>query len=314
MSAYLPQGTGIPWAAALLLLGTLALAFLVSRFPSPRAGRIAAWGLVGLALAGADRVTAAEPPGLRMLVIIAGLLVAMKAVVTAEARAAEGTRLPSLRWAAFATLWPGMRPALFARPRSSRPGAGALVRRGLGHAAAGLGLALAARGVWRATGSAGLATLLLLPALSLLLHFGLFDVLAGLWRWAGVDAEAPFRAPLRSASLREFWGRRWNLAFSEMTALAVYRPLRARAGSRAALLGAFAVSGLLHEAAISLPVRAGFGGPLLFFALHGALAQIERDRGPLGRPATLAALLVPLPLLFHLPFLRGVIWPLLGPR
>jgi alginate O-acetyltransferase complex protein AlgI len=99
-----------------------------------------------------------------------------------------------------------------------------------------------------------------------------------------------------------------------MTSLVVYRPLAESAGRKTALVASFLFSGLLHEAAISLPVGAGYGGPLAYFAIHGALTQIERDRGPFGCVGTLLALVLPLPLLFHAPFLRRVVWPLLGAR
>lgn len=312
MSAYHPAGMSASLAAVGTLAATLCLAFLVSRLRSPRAGRPAAWGLVIAAIVAADRVTAAQPPGFRMLVLIVGLLFAMKAVVSVEAAACEGVRLAFPRWLAFATLWPGMRPALFSRFGRPRPGARPLLARGLAHAALGAGLVALARAAGATAGSATLATVALLCGLSLLLHFGAFDVVAGLWRLAGVDCGPLFRAPLRSTSLGEFWGRRWNLAFSEMTALAVYRPVSAAAGGRAGLLAAFLLSGLLHEAAISLPVRAGFGRPLLYFVLQGLLTLIERERGPRGRLAVVASLVLPLPLLFHPPFLRGVLWPLLG--
>lgn len=313
MSAYLPCGPVAVGAASAMLAAALGLALLVTRLPSARLARPAAWALVVLTLWASHRVTIAQPPGFRMLVVIAGLLLGLKAIVSVEARARDGTHLPPLRWLAFATLWPGMRPALFARRQPRRPGGWPLVTRGLVHAALGGGLVALARLAWHASGSRVLSTLVLLPGLSLLLHFGAFNISAGLWRLAGVDASALFRAPLRSTSLGEFWGQRWNLAFSEMTALVVYRPLSDAAGGRAGLLSAFLLSGLLHEAAISLPVGAGFGGPLLFFALHGLLTLIERERGPFGRLGTLAALVLPLPLLFHAPFLRGVLWPLLGP-
>jgi alginate O-acetyltransferase complex protein AlgI len=206
-----------------------------------------------------------------------------------------------------------MRPVLFSRLQPGLSGAWPLVGRGLAHLALGAALALFAR-VAFAGGSKLLATLLLLPALSLLLHFGAFHVLAGLWRLAGADVEAPFRAPLRSASLGEFWSRRWNVPFSEMTSLVVYRPVSEAAGSGIGLFAAFAFSGLLHEVAISLPVRAGFGAPFLFFAIHGLLVGLERARGPLGRGPTLVSLVAFLPLLLHPPFVRDVLWPLLGPR
>jgi alginate O-acetyltransferase complex protein AlgI len=276
------------------------------------AARAAAWGLVVLSVGVAHHVTSAQPAGVRMLVLIGGLFVAMKALVCVESRAREGTRLSPLRWAAFATLWPGMRPALVARLQH-RTGAAALVKAGLAYIALGTALFLLTLLAWRLIASPVLATVLLLPALSFLLHFGAFGVLAGLWRAAGADVGPLFRAPWRAESLGEFWSRRWNLAFSEMTALAVYRPIAVRAGRKAALATAFLFSGLLHEVAISLPVRAGYGRPLLYFAIHGVLTQMERERGPFGRMVTLLAVVLPLPLLFHPPFLRGVIWPLLGP-
>ena len=150
----------------------------------------------------------------------------------------------------------------------------------------------------------------------------LFNLLAGLWRRIGGDCHALFRAPLRSTSLTEFWGRRWNLAFSEMTALTVYRPLRRLTGNRLASIVAFLFSGVLHELAISLPVRQGYGLPTLYFVLHAIAMQIENVLADCGKPInssrlagrcwTAVWLVLPLPLLFHVPFLRGCLWPLLG--
>lgn len=55
------------------------------------------------------------------------------------------------------------------------------------------------------------------------------------------------------------------------------------------------------------------GRMLVIALLHGALVAIERrmERPP-GPIWTLFWLAVPLPLLFHPPFLRGVVWPLVG--
>ena len=308
----MPHGAEAAVGTLALLLGTLGLALLVARAEPSRTSRCAAWALVVLAVAAAHYVTSAPPAGFRMLVLIGSLFCAMKALVSVESRARDGTRLPPVRWLAFATLWPGMRPALVARLQPGRSGAAALLKTGLAYVALGTALFLLAHLTWRRTGSAALSTLLLLPALSFLLHFGAFGIVAGLWRAAGADVAPLFRAPWRSESLAEFWSRRWNLAFSEMTSVAVYRPLADRLGRRAALVAAFLFSGLLHEVAISLPVRAGYGRPLLYFAIHGVLTQVERERGPFGRAATLLAVVLPLPLLFHRPFLQGVIWPLLG--
>ena len=321
MSAFTPADPRVVWAGAALLVLTLALGFAVSRLARPRWARLAAWSLVALAFAGAERLTAGEPAGFRMLGILGALLFGMKAVVSVEERIATGTALSPLRWLAFAAGWPGMRPSLFASLGSrSLPGGWRLIGSGLVRLAIGALLFLAARRAW-ATDSVFIATALALPALSLMLHFGIFNLLAGGWRLLGARCDALFRAPLRSRSLTEFWGRRWNLAFSEMTALGIYRPLEPRVGRPAAMAAAFLASGLLHEIAISLPVNRGFGLPLSYFALHGLLrlaeTRLERAGHPvwrhawLGRAWTLFWLVLPLPILFHRPFLAGVVWPLL---
>jgi len=322
LNAFTPSDPEVVWVGAALLIATLALGFAISRIASPRPARMAAWTLVAFAFIGAERLTASEPAGFRMLGIMGALLYGMKAVVSVEERIATGAALSPLRWFAFAAAWPGMRPSLFANLGSrSLPGGWRLIGNGLVRLAVGALFFVAARRAW-AAGSVIGATALALPALSLILHFGIFNVLAGGWRLLGARCDALFRAPLRSRSLTEFWGRRWNLAFSEMTALGIYRPLAPRVGRPAAMVAAFFASGLLHEIAISLPVNRGFGLPLSYFALHGLLRlaeqRLERAGHPmwrhawLGRAWTLFWLLVPLPILFHRPFLAGVVWPLLS--
>jgi hypothetical protein len=327
LNAFTPSALAVVWTGAALLAATLALGFAISRVASPRLARPAAWALVACAFLGAERLTAAEPAGFRMLGILGALLYGMKAVVSVEERIATGVVLSPLRWLAFAAAWPGMRPGLFASLGTrSLPGGWRLIGNGLVRLAVGALLLAAARRAW-AAGSVLAATALALPALSLMLHFGIFNLLAGGWRLLGARCDALFRAPLRSRSLTEFWGRRWNLAFSEMTALGIYRPLAPRVGRPAAMVAAFFASGLLHEIAISLPVYRGFGLPLSYFTLHGLLRlaeqRLERAGHPvwrrawLGRAWTLFWLVAPLPILFHRPFLAGVVWPLLaggGPR
>ena len=71
-----------------------------------------------------------------------------------------------------------------------------------------------------------------------------------------------------------------------------------------------------------MPVRAGFGLPLAYFTLHGALMMIEARLAKanrsidrihwVGRVWTLVWLLAPLPVLFHRPFLAGIVWPIIG--
>ena len=115
----------------------------------------------------------------------------------------------------------------------------------------------------------------------------------------------------------EFWGRRWNLAFSEMIQGTLYRPLARRYGRRVASLAGFLFSGLLHEVAISLPVGAGYGLPTAYFVLHGVLVEIESTLGKRwgdgpARAWTSGFVLVPTPLLFHQLFIQGAVSPLLA--
>jgi len=323
MEAYLPASqVVVAVVLAALVLVLFAGGALAQRGPVA-ASRVASWTLLFAGTAGVERLTVAEPAGFRMLALIAFAMLSAKCIVVAEERANGMEPLPFRRWLGFAGAWLGMQPRLFARPRRrALPGARALLARGAAHLTLGIALVLGARLAWISTHSRLLATLLVLPGLSLALHFGLCNLLAGTWRMLGVACDALFRAPLRSTSLSEFWGRRWNLAFSEMTGIAVYRPLSVsvRLGRGPALFASFLLSGLLHEMAISLPVHAGFGLPLLYFALQGALVTAERARTRAGRPVsttagrtwTLVCLVLPLPMLFHRPFLAGVVWPLIG--
>ena len=154
----------------------------------------------------------------------------------------------------------------------------------------------------------------------LVLHFGLFHLLALAWRAAGVRATPLMRAPLLSRSLGEFWGRRWNTAFHELTNTFLFVPLRCAFGTRAAILLAFLASGLLHDLIISVPARGGYGLPTLYFFLQGAGVLFEHTkiarRCGLGRGIRgwLFMLLVtagPAFWLFHPPFVHHVILPML---
>lgn len=319
--AYLPSAPAVAGLVALLLGGVVLGVLAIGRLRSCRLARLLAWALVVAAVAGAERLCASQPPGFRMLALVGVTLWALKAVVLVETRRVSPPCLPWRSWLGFVVAWPGMQPKPFTTPgRAPLKGAGELVVLGLRRLFFGVALVLMARLLWVATGSRLAATIALLPGLSLILHFGIFNIVAGAWRYAGINVHPLFRAPLQSQSLTEFWGRRWNLAFSELTALAVYRPLAASVGTRPALIASFGFSGLLHELAISLPVRAGFGLPLLYFALHGGLMLIEREltrrgrppRGWAGRAWTLFWLATPLPILFHPPFLGSVVWPLIG--
>jgi alginate O-acetyltransferase complex protein AlgI len=265
------------------------------------------------------------PAGARFVALCAGCFVALKAVVHASARTAGEPALSVAAWLGWSLLAVGMVPRAFARfPGPALPGAGRRIARGLlGTVACGaLWWALAC--ARRADAPAFALGLGQLVGAYLLLRFGLFPLGAGVLAALGVEAGPVFRAPERARSLTEFWSRRWNRPFSEMLQIAVARPVLRRAGPTAALAASFLVSALLHEVALSAPVRAGYGLPTAYFALHFGLLAAEarwraRGRGPEawgvgGRAWTLGWAALPAVLVFHPPFVAGVLLPLLGPR
>jgi hypothetical protein len=152
------------------------------------------------------------------------------------------------------------------------------------------------------------------------LHFGLFHLLSCGWRTIGVNARPLMNWPIAATSVSDFWGRRWNTAFRDLTHRFLFRPLTPRLGARGALLAGFVASGLVHELVISLPAGGGYGGPTLFFLISGAALFVERSRfgrrlglgrGAMGRLFAAAVLLAPVPLLFHWPFVERIVVPFL---
>ena len=305
MPAYTPSGPAVVASVGLTALGVFLLGFAVTRAKA----RSLSWLLLIASVAATHWLTRHEPPGVRMIALIAVAMVAVKTIVAVEAQ----TPLSLNQWLAFMG-WPGMQPRLFAKAGDKPlPRASTLIARGGVRVAIGVALLALSHLL---SHMKLLASAAALAGLSFILHFGICNLLAGFWRSQGVACDALFRSPWRSRSLTEFWGRRWNLAFSEMSSLIVYRPLQKRLGQPTALAAAFLLSGVFHEMAISLPVRAGFGLPFLYFMLHGALVVLESRYGSpagwMGRAWTLFWLVAPLPLLFHRPFLAGVVWPLAG--
>lgn len=156
--------------------------------------------------------------------------------------------------------------------------------------------------------------------LTLVLHFGLFHLVALAWQRVGVAAEPLMKSPLSATSLSDFWGARWNTAFNKLVHDLSFRPLARRIGVAWAIMCVFAISGVIHELAISLPARGGFGLPLAYFLLQGAGVLFERSnfgrRLGLGNGARgwffmLIITAAPAYWLFHPPFVRNVILPML---
>jgi len=154
--------------------------------------------------------------------------------------------------------------------------------------------------------------------LILLLHFGLLHLLSCLWRHMGVNARPLMDWPFATRNISEFWGRRWNTAFRDLTYHFLFRPLTTHIGPTRALLLGFFISGLVHEVVITLPAGGGYGGPTFFFLLQGTAILVSRSRpgrrlnlhrGFRGWLFAMGILVVPVPLLFPPVFVHRIILP-----
>jgi hypothetical protein len=238
-----------------------------------------------------------------------------------EARARRATAPGRLRALGYLLAWPGMDAAAFlygtdrlAPPRPSE------------WMAAALNISLGAALIWVVARIALpvnplLAGWLGMVGMILVLHFGTFRLLSLGWQSIDVHAIPVMQNPLRSNSLAEFWGRRWNTAFHELASRFTFRPLRPVVGPAGAALLVFLVSGLIHELVISIPAQGGYGLPTGYFVLQGLGVAGERTRfgrrlgfgrGWRGWLFTAVVAAGPAFWLFPPPFVRNVILPILA--
>ena len=91
-------------------------------------------------------------------------------------------------------------------------------------------------------------------------------------------------------------------------ARAIQKPLAPKIGNRSAVFVVFILSGLLHELAITVIIREGYGLPTLFFIFHGICVLLEKE-GKWLRYACLLSLIIGLPILFPQGFVTEIINP-----
>lgn len=308
---------------ALINLIVVLLGYLVVR----KRAILAAWIILPAAIGIVYFIFQNEHPIIKMLAIIATTFTGMKAIAAAEGYKGKPLTLKFRQWVVFASGWAGMRPQPFETLGApALPNAWPMIRFGISRIVVGALLILLAHGlVALHLGSVlthVVVSVILLISFSLILHFGLLGVSAGMWRLSGVNTYVLFRQPAKAKSLTEFWSKRWNIAFSEMTSVALFRPLKNKIGSAAALMIAFMFSGLLHELALSLPVNSGYGLPLIYFIIQGMLVLLERwmtihqlqflNNKLLATAWVFFWVIAPAPLLFHAAFIHEIVWPLAG--
>ncbi|KAF9223537.1 hypothetical protein BS17DRAFT_146816 [Gyrodon lividus] len=85
-----------------------------------------------------------------------------------------------------------------------------------------------------------------------------------------------FYSPWRSTSLRELWGNRWHHLNRNYMIVVVAKPLKHAAGEWGGLLGAFALSGLMHDLGLRAVGRGSdFVSVFGFFFMMGVGVIIE---------------------------------------
>lgn len=238
----------------------------------------------------------------RMIALILVLLTGMKVVM---ARHYPNLTFNLGKWFLYCFTWVGMNPEIFFKKRLTPD------HRLLYRGAAFFVIGLIILSAFRFSGNSPFPpqddivfygmSLVLLMALSMMLHFGLLNISAWILQCFKYPAYSLFREPLKAESLRDFWGKRWNLAFTEMTSVLIFRPFSKTHPATLALALSFIFSGLLHEVALSLPVDSGYGLPTLYFIIQFLLIIAEEKiwkRKP-GKLWVILSLVLPLPLLFN---------------
>ncbi len=259
-----------------------------------------------------------DGPWVVMWAIAVGLFAVCKILTWAKSSGSAS----GWRQAAYLFGWPGMDANAFLDPRplpaNRRPNLGEWA---FATAKLGLGVVL----VWVIVPLLPADELLLrgwigMVGLVFLLHFGTFHLLSCVWRRNGVDARPLMHWPVLSVSVTDFWGRRWNTAFRDLTHRFLFRPLSRRLGPRGGLAVGFLVSGIVHDLIISVPAEGGYGGPTLYFVTQGLAVVVDRSRvgrslglgdGWRGRAFTALVVVGPAYGLFHPLFVRRVVVPFL---
>jgi hypothetical protein len=285
---------------------------------SPRNTRTPAIVVATLTIFAMGAALSVEPPWAAMWLI--SLLVF--AFVKWMSWSASGIRAPVARQLAYLFAWPGLDAVTFLTSdvdKLQRP-TSAEWQFAFAKLVAGCCLLFIVAGAL-APSLPNVAGWVGMAGIVFVLHFGSFHLLSCLWRSRGIDAKPLMNYPAASRSVTEFWGRRWNTAFRDITHRFVFRPFCRRLGPRLGLAAGFLFSGVVHDAVISLPAGGGYGLPTIYFLLQGAAVLLERSslgrsfglrEGAAGRIFAIVVIVCPAPILFHPWFIQTVVLPFLS--
>lgn len=280
-----------------LALGQLSLAKLLgSRFP-----RFTVWLLALSSLFCIHWLTLGESGFMRMIWLCSVLMAGMKAVVYREWCVARNSELSWSRWLMFSCLWFGMDPGAFVQRRTVEWKSHVLV--------GGLCMIAGLVSVYVCYLLDVRNIVILFICMSAGFHFGVLRLMTAFWRMQRFPVRVLFRNPLVMRGFRDFWGKRWNLAYSQMMARAVKKPLTPLLGDKGSMFAVFVISGLLHELAITVPVGGGYGWPTAFFILHGLICLLERKDSVYMGITCGVVLVIGVPYLFGPKFVEEIIIP-----
>ena len=251
----------------------------------------------------------------RMFLAILPLILSLKLSILMQLPIREYSKLGLIL---YLLLWPGMNPKPFKIQSSDRRISRQRVFIGIAFFSVGI-VSLFLIAVFRNIIPQSLSSWGAVFAFLITFHFGFSELLTQSFRYFGWRVSPLFLDPFLSMSLREFWSKRWNLAFVEMNKI-IFLPLARKSFNEPfAIFAVFFISALLHEFAISFPVHSGWGGPLLYFILHGLLITLESHTNFLAKSSNLIRrvwtfgwLFIPLPMLFHAPFRDNLILPIVN--
>lgn len=263
--------------------------------------RLLAWACILIPFTITHFVMIDQPVFARVVGLCSVLLLGMKLIVYLEWKKEGGAKIMPCRWMDFSFLWFGMDPRAWTGERKTREWVSHLKWAVFCMFVGALGLS-----------AVTLAEIDYMPLvfifMSMIFHYGILRLNTAYWRSRGIPVRTLFRNPMVSKGFADFWGNRWNLAYSQMMARAVKRPLIKKIGEKPAVMVVFIVSGIFHEFAITVPAQSGYGLPTLFFLFHG-LAVIIEGKGWWLRYICLATLIFGLPILFPPKFVDHVIYP-----
>src|ERR1051325_8726092 len=215
------------------------------------------------------------PDWVWMWVLALALILGAKWITLSAVRGGQ-TKIKRWRLLAYVFLWPGMDARRFLNDSNSAPPPIEEWILAAGKMLFGGGL------LWAATRLVGPGHPLVtgwvgMIGIGFVLHLGRFHGPSLFWRALGIEARPIMRSPGTATSLSEFWGGRWNAAFSDLVRGHLFKPLARHLGARGALFTIFLFSGVVHEIVISLPARGGYGLPTAYFLLQGLGLLIERS-------------------------------------